>query len=322
MSYAIEVRRTFHSDEHNEEQQEISCPMCRANDASLVLRSPDLLFDQPGKYNLVRCKTCDLEYVNPRPTPEALAKHYPDDYMCYIPPEETHWLIRPWIVRFARGFFVKRMKLIERVIGRIRPEMQIIDVGCGNNDLLYTIKLERNCVGTGLDFKKEVVEHVIATRDMPMVHGTLESAAFADGQFDLMMMMEYLEHEPFPLAVLKQARRVIKPGGHLCIEVPYLGWPARLFKGAWFNLDLPRHLVFFSPTTIKRALDEAGFELVSVKPFGLPFYIGSSIIHALGYRFSSGFQFGPLFASLIAFPLLPFTFLIPEFMMVVARAKR
>ncbi len=321
MSHAIEVRRTFHSDEHDEEQQDIPCPMCGTTAADLVLRSPDLLFDRPGKYNLVRCKQCDLEYVNPRPTPQALGAHYPDDYMCYIPPEESHWLIRPAIVRFARGLFIKRMKLIERVIGRITPETKIVDVGCGQNDLLYTIQQQRGCTGIGLDFKKEVVDNVIAKRKMPMVLGTLETAGFSEGQFDVMTMMEYLEHEPFPLQVLKQARRAIKTGGHLCIEVPYVGWPARFFKGAWFNLDLPRHLVFFTPKTMERALNEAGFELVNVKPFGLPFYVGSSILHALGYRFSAGFQFGPLFASLIAMPLLPFTALVPECMMVVARAK-
>ncbi len=315
------VERTYFSDEHKEELEQVVCLLCGSADASEVLRASDLLLDRPGRYPLVRCGSCGLHYVSPRPTPAALAAHYPDSYACYIPPEETHWLIRPAIVRIAQGLSRKRIGYLERAMGRIQPDTTIVDVGCGNNDLLYTIRQLRGCTGTGLDFNPRVVEMVQQKRNMPMVCGTLESASFDDDQFDVVTMMEYLEHEPSPRAILQQARRILRKGGHLAVELPYFtGWPARLFGANWFNLDLPRHLVFFSPTTIARILRECGFEPLSCTPFALPWYIGGSILLTLGYRYKVLPQIAPFFAAMLAIPFVPFTPLIPEFMFVVARA--
>ena len=80
--------------------------------------------------------------------------------------------------------------------------------------------------------------------------------------------------------------------------------------------------MFFTPDTLRRMLDETGFELVSVRPFTLPLYVGMSIVQALGLRhWRRQKDLYPLFSALLAAPLLPFTALMPEFMYAVARAK-
>src|SRR5262249_45390757 len=74
------VLRTFTSD-WGEALEEVTCPLCGANESQPVLTSSDLLYAKPGVYHLVRCRRCQLSYVNPRPTFEALGAHYPDDYI-------------------------------------------------------------------------------------------------------------------------------------------------------------------------------------------------------------------------------------------------
>ena len=62
----------------------------------------------------------------------------------------------------------------------------------------------------------------------------------------------------------------LKPGGCLVIETPnYECNYAKSFKGDWRSLELPRHLVIFSPKSIYRILKDSGFEvnvLVRVSP--------------------------------------------------------
>jgi SAM-dependent methyltransferase len=319
----MKVVRTFVSDEHGEEQEEVACPLCGATSNDRVLRATDLLFRRPGPYFLVRCSSCALEYVNPRPTPSALGAHYPKEYFGYARPEEAPWFARPFLLAFAKSIALRRIHYIESVTGKILPEQAVVDIGCGANGLLRTLKGLRGCVGTGVDFTPTAVDYVRNTLKMPIVEGTLQTAGFSDGQFDVMTLLEYLEHEPDPLAILREARRVIKDRGHIVIEIPHpTGWIARAFGRFWWNLDLPRHLVFFGKETLGKALEATGFELVRTRAFTLPLYVGASIVQALGQRhWVKNQSWVPVASALLGAPFLPFQPLMPEFLFAVARAK-
>ncbi len=308
--------------EHGEAQEEVACPLCDAETSEKRLEAKDLLYGKPGTYSVVRCTACGLSYVTPRPTFESLGAHYPDDYFCYVPPEASPPLIRPIIVSMAKGSTMRRIGMMEKVIGKITPDMQLVDVGCGLNDLLFHIKGERGAVGIGVDMKDTMIARSRDVLQMPIVEGTLASAGFSDGQFDVATMIEYLEHELNPRAVLAEARRVLRTGGHLVIEIPEpTGWPARAFGARWANLDVPRHLVFFDKTTLGRALSELGFELVSYETFTLPFFVGTSVLFWLGRHNAMRNTFStPFLAGLLGAPFLPALPWIPEFAFAVARA--
>ena len=314
--------RTFESAEHGEQQEEIACPVCGGRSTERVLIAHDLLFKSPGEYPLVRCITCKMEYVSPRPTGAALGRHYPADYFGYSLHEDAPGFMQPFLKVMAQGISWRRLGYLERVTGKIQPDMKLLDVGCGVNRLLEVIKEQRGCVGTGLDFKPEIVEYVRERLKMPIVQGSLLDAKLPEAAFDVVFMMEYLEHELDPRAVLMEARRIIKPGGHIALELPHIAtWTGRLFGPRWWNLDIPRHLMFFTPDTLRRMLAECGFELVRVEPFTLPLYIGMSMVQALGLTHWRRYKnLYPLLSALLALPLLPFTWAAPEFMFCTARA--
>ena len=317
------VLRRFTDPVNGEAQEEIACPLCGNTDFATLFEGCDLFFHRAGKYRVVKCRGCELQFTNPRPTFESLGAHYPDNYFCYVPPEEGFPVFRPLLHWFLNGIQRMRIRFLERTLGRLRPETRILDVGCGMNDLLRCIRQTRGCVGTGLDFKTEMIALVRDRLKMPVIQGTLSSASVPDASFDVVTMMEYLEHESDPRRTLEQARRVLTPGGHVAIEVPYVdGWPARRFGVKWFNLDVPRHLVYFTPRTLARMLDECGFELVRADPFTAPLFIGQSVLLWLGYRWDMESKFlVPTLASILGFPFLPFLPLCPEFMFCTARAK-
>jgi ubiquinone/menaquinone biosynthesis C-methylase UbiE len=221
----------------------------------------------------------------------------------------------------ARDQAKQRMLRLERMIGPLGPHTQLIDVGCGLNYLLSTIKAERGAVGTGIDMKEQMVARIRDRLGMPAIQGTLHEARLPAAKLDVVTMIEYLEHEPDPPGTLAEARRVLKTGGHVAIEIPhYAGWPARVFKSRWANLDVPRHLVFFEPDTLRSALAKHGFEMLSYQPFTMRFHFGINLLLALGARGIGRNPLAPLLATWLSLPFLPFQRWLPEFALAVARA--
>ncbi len=321
MSARVSRLRRFQSEEHAEEQEEIACPLCGGTRSTPVMVTRDLLFAKPGHYTLVACAQCELRFVNPRPTPPSLGPHYPADYFGYSLHEDEPPLLQPFLRSIARGISLRRLKYLEAGVGRIQPGAKLLDVGCGVNRFLHSVRDQRGVEGLGLDFKPEIVSYVKDKLQMPIMQGSLGSVPLEDGRFDIVTMLEYLEHEPDPLAVLDEARRITRQGGHLALELPYLGLVSRIFGPNWWNYDIPRHLIFFTPKTLERVLARAGFELLHVEKFTLPLYIGMSVLQALGLRhWRKHRELYPVLSVVTGLPFLPFQALLPEFMFCVARA--
>ena len=92
--------------------------------------------------------------------------------------------------------------------------------------------------------------------------GTLEEADLAAGSFDLVMMMEVVEHVDTPVDLLARAGRLLRPGGALYLTTPNWASFSRRFLGKrWFPISR-EHVVYFSPRTIRAALTKAGLRPV------------------------------------------------------------
>src|SRR5690606_13692892 len=85
---------------------------------------------------------------------------------------------------------------------------------------------------------------------------------YARGSFDLVTLSDVVEHVPDPQRLLREARAMLKPGGHLLIETQNVdSWFARLLGPRWHHYKHEEHIYHFNPPTIRRLLDQADFEL-------------------------------------------------------------
>jgi SAM-dependent methyltransferase len=303
--------------------ERIVCPSCGAQASTRVLYGRDRLFGREGWYPVVQCAECSLRYLNPRPTELALREHYPRDYLPVRSPDAMSPFMR-WLTRaMVAARWKVYLRMVENVIGAISPSARVVDVGCGLNDFLVHLERVRGCRGTGVDIDREVAAYIRDRLSMPVAHGTLRGAHLDAASFDLVTMNEYLEHEPDPLETLIEARRIAKKGAHLVVEVPHSsGLPARLFGSCWSQLDVPRHLIFYSPEALRAMLSRAGFRLLHVKPFGAPFSIGISLLQTLGFtRLGRLNALDTILLIMAGLPFLPFVPLLPEFMLCVAQAE-
>jgi 2-polyprenyl-6-hydroxyphenyl methylase / 3-demethylubiquinone-9 3-methyltransferase len=167
----------------------------------------------------------------------------------------------------------------EWVLAKIRQaygghSCKILDVGCGGGFL--TLDLARqghHC--TAVDVAAQVFaagQRRDQTRNINWVVATAEQLPFADRSFDVVCVMDVLEHISDPQRVLTEASRVLRKQGILLLHTFNRTWLAWLVaaKGLdWFVGDSPAHIhdwkLFIKPSELKRYLEDLGMVIEEFK---------------------------------------------------------
>jgi 2-polyprenyl-3-methyl-5-hydroxy-6-metoxy-1,4-benzoquinol methylase len=141
---------------------------------------------------------------------------------------------------------------------------RLLDIGAGSGDFVARMR-GLGWSAEGLDFDPRSVDNARA-RGLTFHLGDLASQGFRDEAFNAITMSHSLEHVHDPIALLREARRLlVKPGGQLAIATPNTGSVLhRKFGQHWFALEPPRHLHLFSRQSLALALRKAGFERFSI----------------------------------------------------------
>ena len=115
---------------------------------------------------------------------------------------------------------------------------------------------------TGIDTSTMAVQRARTDLGLRALVGTLPHPDLKPSSFEAITMWHSLEHVHEPLEILKEAHRLLVPGGRIVITVPNIdSLPFRWFGSAWYGLDLPRHLSHFAPWTLHLMLEQAGFRV-------------------------------------------------------------
>lgn len=244
--------------------EEVPCPLCGHAESSLMLEGPDPV-PAAGRglwFAVVRCERCALAYTNPRPTPDDIGRFYPPDYRPHRRPRKMQQA-RPaaplWSRLFGRPCNERRGSLPWPGPGRL------LDFGCGGGGFLKRMA-DQGWQVTGLDAAVGAVRQVQEELGLKALVGSLPHPELRPGSFDVVTMWHSLEHVHRPLPILREAFRLLVPGGKLVVATPNIeSLPFYWFGSSWFGLDLPRHLTHFTPRTLGAMLGTAGFRVEAVR---------------------------------------------------------
>lgn len=239
------------------------CNLCQADDAEFLLEGHDRFHDIPGTYRLVRCSRCGLIYLDPMPTLEALARHYPPEYFPYsVAIDDETSFFKRWDRRYG---VYKRCRAVIQATGQ--PTGRVLDVGCATGNFLAAMR-DRGWEAFGVEPNSYAANYARERLGLNVFIGELEEAGYATNFFDLVTLWDVLEHVPDPRATLEEVARILRPGGTLVLSLPNPEtWEVKLFGRYWVGWDIPRHLYLFTRSVLTRYLNEAGFEVTASTSF-------------------------------------------------------
>ncbi len=153
-------------------------------------------------------------------------------------------------------WFETRRALLTYGFERAAPgeTLEILEVGAatGGNDQICS----RFGRYTALDLSDAALGICRSRGVKRLVRGDGQTLPFASGTFDVIVMFDILEHLSEDEASLREARRILRPGGTLLANVPAF---QRLFSEHDISFD---HVRRYQPGELQAKLRRAGFETI------------------------------------------------------------
>lgn len=124
-------------------------------------------------------------------------------------------------------------------LARLKPGSRILDGGCGLGE--WTVQLTNEGFDViGLDASRQTID--LLHRQLPAYHfetGDIRHTTFPDASFDAVFSWGVFEHfETGPAECIREAFRLLKPGGQLYVSVPFQNW-RHILKAAGAQETLP-----------------------------------------------------------------------------------
>jgi 2-polyprenyl-3-methyl-5-hydroxy-6-metoxy-1,4-benzoquinol methylase len=230
-----------------------------------------------GEPAVVRCSSCGLVSLGKFPSKAEQQARYQENY--YDREKGERFL----------GAFERALRLFKKlraraILRRMPGPGSLLDVGCGRGDLLELFQ-ERGWRAVGTQVSQTAARAARTLRGVEVILGELPQLSLPEQSFHAITFFHVLEHLDRPSDYLRKAHDLLAPGGLLVVEVPNWESPGlRLLGRRGFCFDYPNHLVFFTPSSLRRLLDECGFEVEAESHFSLeysPYTTLQNLLNAL-----------------------------------------
>lgn len=248
----------------------LTCLACGSTDSTYWATASDAEYlSVEDKFVFHHCQQCRAIFIDPVPL-DRLSQIYPSNYYSFLPPKKS-------LVFKIKSLLDKRIfkNLLAQIPG---DSINVLDVGGGAGSQLDFVKsldtrIKTTCV---VDLDKNA-ERIAREKGHDYFCGRIEDYK-TDTRFDLVILLNLIEHVNEPGKVLEKVRAMLSPNGVAIIKTPnYDALDARIFRNKnWGGYHCPRHWVIFSKESFEALTTHAGLK---VKHFaytqGAPFWAAS-----------------------------------------------
>lgn len=159
--------------------------------------------------------------------------------------EDSHW----WHIskrRTVKTFILKFCK---------KKNLKILDMGCGTGKNMEELSVLGNIFG--IDTSREAVSYCKTRGLVNAKLGNTYKSGFADSTFDLITLLDVLEHTD-ERKTLAEVSRILVSGGEILITVPAFSW-------LWSRWDeVLHHRRRYNKRMLEKVLIKEGFEVVKI----------------------------------------------------------
>jgi SAM-dependent methyltransferase len=199
--------------------------------------------------DILRCRSCGLgraeaSAFDPQSyyTGDYFSGRHADGYADYLGAERT-----------LRREFAQTVQFIREFV----PSGRLLDVGCAYGFFLQEAKPFFDV--SGIELAQDAADHCRRS-GLDVLTGEAEPELLRRlGSFDVITLLDVIEHLPSPLATVETLAQHLNPGGILVVTTGDFGsFSARLAGARWRLMTPPQHLWFFSQAGMRRMMTQLG----------------------------------------------------------------
>jgi 2-polyprenyl-3-methyl-5-hydroxy-6-metoxy-1,4-benzoquinol methylase len=159
------------------------------------------------------------------------------------------------------------------------PPAKTLELGCAHGGLVYLMKLA-GYDATGNEMSQWICDYANKTFNIPMLCGRIEDLDIAPKTYDIILLMDVLEHMTDPVGGLKLITDILKDDGIAVIQTPCWRETEKSYeqmkeeKSIFMEqLKEQEHLYLFNDASLTRILHETGFPHIAIEPQIFPYDI-------------------------------------------------
>lgn len=301
------------------------CPACGSNSQTLWAEAQDVEYvTGTGRFRYYRCGDCRCLFIDPVPA-DRLGVIYPPDYYSYSGNANSLLQrVKDWL----------DARLFTRLLGRLQGDsLSTLDIGGGAGQQLSLLRRLDARIRHSQVVDLDPAAQSLAEADGHRYFcGPIETF-HNDRPYDLVLMLNIIEHVADPGAILASVREMLSDQGVVLIKTPNVdSLDARLFRRRnWLGYHCPRHWVLFQRTSFTHLCERNGLQVEWCRyTQGAPFWAGS-VVHMISpktgtaqgkYRRNVDHPlYAPLCACFAAFDILRAPFSKPSQMFLLLSGK-
>ena len=272
----------------------MKCPVCQNLKTQYFLETANTHGSfrlSQEKFVILLCPLCGVIFPRVVAGKNFYKRYYPQNY--YISSRLTNPILQRTYCLAAKFFL--RLQL-----GRYLKTGRVLDFGCGKGEFLASLPPTTEKYGVTINQQavKFIKEHYSGIN----IFSDWEKLRSKRLKFDLITLWHALEHLAAPEKILGELVPLLRRDGFLVISTPNscsLGFS--IFKGNWFHLDTPRHLVIFNLDVLRNLYKKVGLKIVDVKINLIEFPL--DLFHSLYNQLRTKKKFLNIFLVLFILPI-------------------
>lgn len=283
----------------------VNCCVCETDNAQRIGAGEDFEYrTSPDTFSAMQCNSCELVYLNPRPSVSEFDRIYPPNYHAFDFSEEDFGFVHKIRSRLEAKRLLEWCK-------DLPDDARIIDVGCGDGFHLRLLREfgKKSWQLEGVDISNQAVE-AAEKSGLKVHHGSVEKIGLPKDTYDLAFMIQTIEHVEKPDAVLSAVREILKPNGRVVIVTDNTdSIDFKFFKKSyWGGYHFPRHWNLFNRKSLTKLAKKTGFEVAdlatAVSPVNWVYSIHNALVDKRAPQFFVNRFTLKSFVSLSAFTSL------------------
>jgi len=242
------------------EVETVSCQGCGSSGPHpVVAAGPDYDNHACGdqEFSLAHCRRCSTFFLNPRPTAAMLPIIYgSESYYAY----ELSTTGNSIVLRARRKRDTAKVAQVLALLATPPAQLSVLDIGAGDGALLDAFHDAGVGRLAGLEIHEDAAARLSA-KGFDGMYGRIETTTLPPESFDVVSMIQVIEHVAEPRDVIAKCRAALRPGGVLLLETPNMAsWDRRFFrKRLWGGYHFPRHWTLWDIRSLPRLLEASGF---------------------------------------------------------------